>query len=168
MWPRLSLSHNLVRLLYFIVQQFPRQLQQTSNGSRQANMCLQAIADSEGPDQTARMRSLIRAFTVCEQNHWLLQNVWMDSKGSDDTLRMRTMIWICEKKKKKKKMRIVRMFEDILLLNRDHILHVQAVKSIIRLSIWSNPSLRKEELFYCATAKTSRQASTQSRISDIG
>ena len=28
--------------------------------------------DSEGPDQTAHPRSLIRAFTVCLQNHWIL------------------------------------------------------------------------------------------------
>ena len=31
--------------------------------------------DSKGPDQTAHLRSLIRAFTVCCQNHWILQNV---------------------------------------------------------------------------------------------
>ena len=28
------------------------------------------------------------------QNHWILQNVWMESKGSDGTLCMRRMIWI--------------------------------------------------------------------------
>ena len=40
----------------------------------------QSCADSEGPDQTAQMRSLIRAFTVRKQNHW--KNVWIESKGT--------------------------------------------------------------------------------------
>ena len=31
-----------------------------------AKMCLWADADSEGPDQTAHLCSLIRAFTVCK------------------------------------------------------------------------------------------------------
>ena len=44
--------------------------------------------ESEGPDQTARMRSLIRAFTIRKPNNWILQNVRMESKGPDDTLRM--------------------------------------------------------------------------------
>ena len=34
-----------------------------------------SYADSEGPDQIARMRSLIRACTVRLQNQWILQNV---------------------------------------------------------------------------------------------
>ena len=34
--------------------------------------CLWADADSEGPDQTAQMSSLIRAFAVHKQNHWIL------------------------------------------------------------------------------------------------
>ena len=38
--------------------------------------------DSEGPDQTARMHSLIRAFTVAKKIvGWVLQNVCMESKG---------------------------------------------------------------------------------------
>ena len=36
---------------------------------------LWADADSEGPDQTVQMRSLIRAFTVHKQNQWILLNV---------------------------------------------------------------------------------------------
>ena len=36
--------------------------------------------------------SLIRAFTVCKQNHWILQNVQMGSKGLDDTLHMCRMV----------------------------------------------------------------------------
>ena len=32
----------------------------------------EAYMDSEGPDQTALMRSLIRAFAVCLQNHWTM------------------------------------------------------------------------------------------------
>ena len=47
------------------------------------------------PDQTAHPCSLIRAFTVRLQNHWIPQNVWMKSKGQDDTLSMCRMIWIC-------------------------------------------------------------------------
>ena len=55
---------------------------------------LRGCTDSEGPDQTARMRSLIRAFAVRCQNHWILRNVSMESKGPDETLRMRRMMWI--------------------------------------------------------------------------
>ena len=66
-----------------------------SYGSRQAKMCLWEYADSAGPDQTAHPHSLIRAFTVRFQNHWILQNVWMESKDPDDTLCMHRMIWIC-------------------------------------------------------------------------
>ena len=36
---------------------------------------VQAYADSEGPDQPAHPRSLIRAFGVRQQNHWILQNI---------------------------------------------------------------------------------------------
>ena len=36
----------------------------TLYGRCQAKTCLRAYADSEAPDQTAHMRSLIRAFTV--------------------------------------------------------------------------------------------------------
>ena len=51
--------------------------------------------DSEGQDQTAHTRSLIRAFTVRKQNYWIVQNVWIECKGLDDTSRMCRMIWIC-------------------------------------------------------------------------
>ena len=64
-------------------------------------------ADIEGPDQTARMRSLIRVFTVRYQKQWILQNIWLESKSPDDTLRMRRMIWMC----------ILRMFEGTFSLN---------------------------------------------------
>ena len=37
--------------------------------------CLRAGAESKGSDQPMRLRSLTRAFTVCLQNHWILQNV---------------------------------------------------------------------------------------------
>ena len=53
---------------------------------------LWAYADSEGPDQPAHSRSLIRAFTVRLQNQWIQQNVWLESKGPGDNLRMRRMI----------------------------------------------------------------------------
>ena len=49
-------------------------------------MWLRACAESKGPDQPACLHSLIRAFTVLHQNHWILQNVWIESKGPDDTL----------------------------------------------------------------------------------
>ena len=55
---------------------------------------LRSYADSEGPDQPAHPRSLIRAFTVRLQNHWIQQNIWMESKDTNDTLRMRRMIWL--------------------------------------------------------------------------
>ena len=44
-------------------------------GPRHLKACLRANADSEGPDQTAHPRSLIRAFTVRLQNHWILENI---------------------------------------------------------------------------------------------
>ena len=34
-------------------------------GPRHAKTCLRAYADSEGPDQTAHPRSMLRAFAVC-------------------------------------------------------------------------------------------------------
>ena len=63
----------------------------TEFGPPSAKTCLRAYADSEGPDQPAHPRSLIRAFAVRKQNHWIQQNVSMESKGKDDTLRMRRM-----------------------------------------------------------------------------
>ena len=38
-------------------------------GSSHGKTCLRAYADSEGPDQTAHPRSLIRAFAVRLKNH---------------------------------------------------------------------------------------------------
>ena len=52
-------------------------------GPHHAKMCLWAYADSEGPDQPAHLRRLIRAFAVHRQNHWLLYNVSMESKWCD-------------------------------------------------------------------------------------
>ena len=60
-----------------------------------AKPCFQAYADSEGPDHPAHSRSLIGAIIVHSQNHWILQNVWMESRGPEDILRMRWMAWIC-------------------------------------------------------------------------
>ena len=53
-----------------------------------------ACADSEGQDQTAQMRSLIRAFAVRYQNHRISHNVSMESNDLDETLRMRRVMWI--------------------------------------------------------------------------
>ena len=43
----------------------------------QARTCLRGNADSEGPDQPAYPRSLIRLFAVNKQNHWISQNARM-------------------------------------------------------------------------------------------
>ena len=45
------------------------------NWASHAKTCLLAYAGSEGPDQPAHPRSLIRAFAVRKQNHWIQQNV---------------------------------------------------------------------------------------------
>ena len=37
--------------------------------------------DSKGTDQPAHLGSLLRAFVVGCQNHWILLNVSMESKG---------------------------------------------------------------------------------------
>ena len=50
-----------------------------------------ACADSEGPDQPAHPRRLIRALAFCLHNHLTPQNVSMESKCPDETLRMRGM-----------------------------------------------------------------------------
>ena len=60
-------------------------------GPRHTKTCVRACADSEGPDQHANSRSLIRVFTVRSQSYWILQNVWLDSNYPDDTMYMRTM-----------------------------------------------------------------------------
>ena len=43
----------------------------SSHGPRHAKTDLRANEDNEGPDQPARPRSLIWAFAVCKQNHWI-------------------------------------------------------------------------------------------------
>ena len=53
---------------------------------------LRAYADSKGPDQTAHLRSLIRAFAVRKENHLMLKNVSMVSKCPNETLRMCRMM----------------------------------------------------------------------------
>ena len=55
-------------------------------------MCLRVDAENEGPDQSAHPRSLIRAFAVRKQNHWILYNVSMERKCLDETLRMCRMM----------------------------------------------------------------------------
>ena len=47
-----------------------------------------AYADSEGPDQTAHLRSLIWAFADRLQNRWILQDISVHSKGPYRT-------WFC-------------------------------------------------------------------------
>ena len=44
-----------------------------------------AYVDSKGPDQPTNLCSLIRAFPVRCQNHWILQKVSMESKCPDET-----------------------------------------------------------------------------------
>ena len=46
---------------------------------------------AKGPDRPAHTRSLIWAFTVRNQNHWIRQNARMDGKGAGVTLRVRRM-----------------------------------------------------------------------------
>ena len=58
-------------------------------------ICLWRYADRERPDQPVHPRSLISTFPVRCQNHWILQNVYMESKCQDDTLHMHMMLWIC-------------------------------------------------------------------------
>ena len=50
-------------------------------GLRHAKTCLWVYADSEGPDQPAHPRSLIRAFIVRLKNHWIVQNIGMRAKA---------------------------------------------------------------------------------------
>ena len=42
------------------------------NRPRRAKTCLWAFADSEGPDQTVQMHSLIRVFPVRKQKHLII------------------------------------------------------------------------------------------------
>ena len=42
------------------------------NKPHHVKCALKAYADNEDPDQTAHMRSLIRAFAVRLQNNWIL------------------------------------------------------------------------------------------------
>ena len=66
-------------------------------GSHHEKRSLRAYADSEGPDQPAQPQphSLIRTISVYLQNHWILQNVWIESKGTHDILCMCRMMWFC-------------------------------------------------------------------------
>ena len=57
---------------------------------RTMRKCVRAYADSEGPDQTARMM----ACAVRKQNHLIQWNVSMKSKCPDVTLRICFMMWI--------------------------------------------------------------------------
>ena len=85
---------------------------QVSNSARHAKTRLLLYAHSEGPDQLAHPHSLIRAFAVCKQNHWTLQNVSIESKGTNDILRMRGMN-LC----------ILRMLEDTFSPSAAQIIH---------------------------------------------
>ena len=61
---------------------------------RHVKTCLRAYADSEGPDQTAHPRSLIRTFTVRLYNRWVLYNIARYSKIPDQTVYLHWLIWI--------------------------------------------------------------------------
>ena len=65
------------------------------NGPHHVKTSPWAYADSEGPDQTAHPRSLIRAFPVRWENHWILQNVWMESIDVESTLKRRVISTLC-------------------------------------------------------------------------
>ena len=47
------------------------------------------------PSSVCVSASLIKAFTVHWQDHWVLQNVWMESNGPEDSLHMHRIIFIC-------------------------------------------------------------------------
>ena len=57
------------------------------NGPRHTKTCFRAYTDSEGSDQTARVRSLIRAFAVHCKNHSILQSMKWRAKGPDETFK---------------------------------------------------------------------------------
>ena len=57
------------------------------DGPCRAKTCLRAYADSEGPDQHAHPRTLIRAFAVSKHNLWILQDGSMESKCPDETFK---------------------------------------------------------------------------------
>ena len=62
---------------------------------RYMKMCRQANADSEGPDQPVRPRSLISAYVVRKHNHWIRQNILTESKRTNETLSMCRMMPVC-------------------------------------------------------------------------
>ena len=57
---------NLIAELFDLM---PCSLFLNEEGLRHAKTCLRAYADNEGPDQTAHLRSLIKAFAARKQNH---------------------------------------------------------------------------------------------------
>ena len=69
------------------------------------------MCGNEGPDQPAHSRSLIRAFTVRKQNHWILKTVLMESKCPDETAHAQNDV----------NAHILRMFECSFPLDAAHI-----------------------------------------------
>ena len=69
----LNYSASLIQYCWEITVSAKKQYQADikTYGPRHAKTCLRVHADSEGPDQTAHPRSLIRAFIVRLQNHWI-------------------------------------------------------------------------------------------------
>ena len=49
-------------------------------------------AGNEGPDQTAYLRSLIRAFFARLQNLWILQNISTNREGPEQNVQMRRVV----------------------------------------------------------------------------
>ena len=54
---------------------------------------LMPYAGKEGPDQTARLRSLIWAFVARLQHPWILWTISTSREYPDHTARMRRLIW---------------------------------------------------------------------------
>ena len=52
------------------------------------NDVFKAYPDTEGPVYPVHMHGLIRAFVICLQNHWILQNISTDIKYSDKTVQI--------------------------------------------------------------------------------
>ena len=64
------------------------------DGPCHAKTCFRAYADSEGPDQSAHPRRLIRTFTARLWRHWVLKNITKYSE-IDQTIYPRWLIVIC-------------------------------------------------------------------------
>ena len=80
-------------LLYVERYDFIRQLL-SYLGSTKRNCGFEAYVSSDGPDQTAHSRSLIRTIAFRRQNHWIIKNTLTLHGANGANIRMSTLIWI--------------------------------------------------------------------------